>query len=245
MFSMFFQGWFDLILILSTTWQSLELETYQVQLAQVELAIKSDPSNSELTSLRSELQELITLTEAAIAQSEAATAPKAATKPSTAPSGKAWSAGDECLARYSGDNQWYPARITSIGGADDRRVFSVVFKGYNSTELLNGSALKPLPPSYNSSAPSSSSKRKLTPAEEEEVARKKKKNAKRDEVRAQKAKEQNGKQMAWQKFAKKGEKKGVVIAGLQGKSIFQSPDNPHGRGRCCPHLASGPGFHYD
>jgi len=48
-------------------------------------------------------------------------------------------------------------------------------------------------------------------------------------VRAQKTAEQVSKQAAWQKFAKKGEKKGVVIAGLQGKSIFQTPDNPHGR----------------
>jgi len=31
------------------------------------------------------------------------------------------------------------------------------------------------------------------------------------------------------KFAKKGEKKGIAIAGMQGTSIFKSPDNPTGR----------------
>jgi len=63
-----------------------DLETYQVQLSQVELALASDPDNAELSSLRSELQELIQLTQAAISQAEAAAASKADTsrKPTTA-----------------------------------------------------------------------------------------------------------------------------------------------------------------
>ncbi|KAG8935265.1 hypothetical protein FRC03_002151 [Tulasnella sp. 419] len=213
---------------------SKELETYQVQLAQVELALDSDPDNKELTSLRSELQELISLTQQAIDQLAATSTAGGSSKLKAAAADAAakavkFDAGDECLAKYSGDNQWYPARITSIGGAETRRVYSVVFKGYNSTELVDAASVKPLPASYNSSNAPSSLKRKLTKEEEEEVARKKKKNEKRAEVRAQKAKEQTNKQHAWQKFAKKSEKKGVVIAGLQGKSIFHSPDNPHGR----------------
>ncbi|KAG8844455.1 hypothetical protein FRB96_003043 [Tulasnella sp. 330] len=226
-----------------------ELETYQVQLSQVELALVSDSSNAELTSLRSELKELITLTETALDQAEAAAAASASAAASSsksksqshdkvvaASSSVTFTAGDEALAKYSGDGKWYPARITSIGGAEDRRVYSVVFKGYNSTELVAAADVKPLPASYNSAdaAGPSAKKRKLTEEEEKEAARKKVKNEKRVEVRAQKAAEQNGKQAAWQKFAKKGEKKGVVIAGLQGKSIFQSPDNPHGRGACLP-----------
>ncbi|KAG8997050.1 hypothetical protein FRB94_003459 [Tulasnella sp. JGI-2019a] len=218
-----------------------ELETYQVQLSQVELALVSDPSNEELTSLRSQLKELISLTETALEQAEAATAASASTAASSskskshdktvAVSSVTFSAGDEALAKYSGDGKWYPARITSIGGAEDRRVYSVVFKGYNSTELVAAADVKPLPASYAAAdnAGPSTKKRKLTEEEEKEAARKKVKNEKRVEVRAQKAAEQNGKQAAWQKFAKKGEKKGVVIAGLQGKSIFQSPDNAHGR----------------
>jgi len=216
-----------------------ELETYQVQLSQVELALVSDPSNAELTSLRSELKELISLTETALDQAEAASASavasssksKSQSHDKTTAVSVTFTAGEEALAKYSGDGKWYPARITSIGGAEDRRVYSVVFKGYNSTELVAAADVKPLPASYNASdaAGPSTKKRKLTEEEEKEAARKKVKNEKRVEVRAQKAAEQNGKQAAWQKFAKKGEKKGVVIAGLQGKSIFQSPDNAHGR----------------
>ena len=42
-----------------------ELETYQVQLSQVEQAIAADPDNEELISLASELKELIELTKQA------------------------------------------------------------------------------------------------------------------------------------------------------------------------------------
>ena len=50
------------------------------------------------------------------------------------------------------------------------------------------------------------------------------------EVRAAKAKEQQEKQVSWQKFAKKSERKGIHIAGVSGSSIFKTPDNPLGRG---------------
>ncbi|KEP53670.1 survival of motor neuron-related-splicing factor-like protein [Rhizoctonia solani 123E] len=214
-----------------------ELETYQVQLSQVELALASDPDNEELTSLRSELKELISLTEAAlveddpapVASGSAPSAPASNNRKQPVPAGASFQAGDECLAKYSSDGQWYPARITSVGGSDERRVFSIVFKGYNSTELVDASSLKRMPPGGYRGHNATMSKRKLDPEEEIERERKKKKNEKKLEVRAQKAKEQNNKQAAWQKFAKKSEKKGVAIAGVQGNSIFRTPDNPHGR----------------
>ncbi|KAJ1311085.1 hypothetical protein OPQ81_009588 [Rhizoctonia solani] len=175
-----------------------ELETYQVQLSQVELALASDPDNEELTSLRSELKELISLTEAALAQDESA--PAASSSSTSAPASSSnnrkqpaapvasFQAGDECLAKYSGDGQWATTPPSSS---------------------------MPLPSSECPPRPSASAR--------------KKKNEKKLEVRAQKAKEQNNKQAAWQKFAKKSEKKGVVIAGVQGSSIFKTPDNPYGR----------------
>ncbi|CAE6423628.1 unnamed protein product [Rhizoctonia solani] len=216
-----------------------ELETYQVQLSQVEVALASDPDNEELTSLRSELKELIALTEAALSQETPA--PAASGSGTNAPSSSSSNrkqpatpaaslqAGDECLAKYSTDGQWYPARIISVGGSDERRVFSIVFKGYNSTELVDAPSVKPMPAGGYRGHNAGMNKRKLSPEEEAERDRKKKKNEKKLEVRAQKAKEQNNKQAAWQKFAKKSEKKGVAIAGVQGNSIFRTPDNPHGR----------------
>ncbi|KAF8912731.1 hypothetical protein CPB84DRAFT_1721509 [Gymnopilus junonius] len=207
-----------------------DLETYQVQLSQVELALSADPSNTELASLRDELKELIGLAQAAIAQAEAASSSKSESRKSTtATPTHTLSAGDECLAKYSGDGAWYPARITSIGGATENPVYSIVFKGYNTTELVKGNEIKPLPPNYANTPAPSSNKRKLTKAEEEEREKKKKKNEKKLEVKAAKAKEQLAKQATWQKFAKKSEKKGVHIAGVAGTSIFKTPDNPLGK----------------
>ncbi|KAI0721281.1 hypothetical protein C8T65DRAFT_735297 [Cerioporus squamosus] len=219
-----------------------DLETYQVQLSQVELALSADPENSELISLRSELKELIELTQAALAQQEAAASSSKAdhkkassSAAATASASKAWAAGDDVLAKYSGDGQWYPARIASVGGSADNRVYSVVFKGYNNTELVNAGQVKALPANYSGAmaggggSGGAGSKRKLSKAEEEEREKKKKKNEKKLEVRAAKAKEQQEKQHSWQKFAKKSEKKGIHIAGVSGTSIFKTPENPMGR----------------
>ncbi|KAI9508777.1 hypothetical protein F5148DRAFT_1275606 [Russula earlei] len=193
------------------------LETYQVQLSQVELALAADPDNAELTSLRSELQELINLTTSLISQSETIASSKStdtSRKTTTTQQSVAWSAGMECLAKYSGDGAWYPARINSVAGSAEKRVYSIQ------------SSLKPLPPNYNLLP---SAKRKVKEEEEDEKERKRKKNEKKLETRAAKAKEQLQKQATWQKFAKKSEKKGVHIAGIAGTSIFKTPDNPLGR----------------
>ena len=224
-----------------------ELETYQVQLSQVEQAIAADPDNEELISLASELKELIELTKQASTGPSAPTTagsssskPEASRKPSqtNVPStGKVWAAGDECLAKYAGDGNWYPAKITSVGGAADNKVYTIVFKGYNTTELVKASELKALTAAYLNNASSSkpysngaAGKRKLTKEEEDEKARKKAKNEKKLETRAIKAREQNEKKATWQKFTKKAEKKGISIAGVSGTSIFKTPENPLGKG---------------
>jgi survival of motor neuron-related-splicing factor 30 len=207
-----------------------DLETYQVQLSQVELALAADPDNAELASLRSELQELITLTKTVISQSESAASSKSADttrKTMATQQSVKWSAGDECLAKYSGDGAWYPARINLVAGSTENRVYSIVFKSYNTTEQVEATSLKPLPPNYNLLP---TAKRKAKEDEDEEKERKRKKNEKKLETRAAKAKEQVQKQASWQKFAKKSEKKGVHIAGIAGTSIFKTPDNPLGRG---------------
>jgi survival-of-motor-neuron-related-splicing factor 30 len=104
--------------------------------------------------------------------------------------------GDECQARYSGDSKFYPARIISLGGSLDNRVYSVIFNGYDtSTELVTAINLKPL---------TDSKKRALEISIEDiEKEKKKKKNEKKLESRQAKSKEQQGKQSAWQSFAKK------------------------------------------
>ncbi|KAK4052661.1 hypothetical protein OIV83_001948 [Microbotryomycetes sp. JL201] len=135
--------------------------------------------------------------------------------------------GDECQARYSGDGKFYPARITSIGGSDTNRVYSVIFHGYSTTELVDGKNVKPL---------NDSKKREMTAAltkEDEDKERKRKKYEKKAEVKAAKTAEQGERQKTWQSFAKKSSKKGVVIPGFRstGGSMFKSPEdlNPNAK----------------
>jgi survival-of-motor-neuron-related-splicing factor 30 len=231
-----------------------DLETFQAQLEQVEQVLKSDPENAELISLSGELRLLIALTEKAIAGNSEPTASSSSSAAAASTSkdgqttangatkrkepakaagqGPTWSVGDECLAKYSGDDKWYPARITFIGGSEDNRVYSVIFKGYQNTELIGPSAIKKLPPGSQAAAslPSAGTKRKVSKEEDLERERKKKRNEKKLETRAQKAAEQDSKKATWQKFANKSVKKGVGIAGVSGTSIFKTPDNPHGKG---------------
>ncbi|KAM0750652.1 hypothetical protein T439DRAFT_356403 [Meredithblackwellia eburnea MCA 4105] len=132
-------------------------------------------------------------------------------------------AGDECQARYSGDGKWYPARITSIGGSDSHRVFSVIFHGYDSTELVSATEVKSL---------TETKKRQIELTEEEkEKERKRKKNEKKAETKAEKQKEQGERQKSWQSFAKKAVKKGAHVPGMTGESMFRSPadGNPNAK----------------
>ncbi|KAH8108956.1 hypothetical protein DFH11DRAFT_1818368 [Phellopilus nigrolimitatus] len=177
-----------------------DLETYQVQLSQVDLTLSADPDNTELAS---ELKEHIELTRTAQTQ---AAAPK--------------SESDECLAKYSGDGNWYsPARITFVGGAADNRVFSIVFRSYNTTKLSKAGGIKALPTSYSAAGAgpyggAGKRKRKLSKEEVGERERNNRNNGKK-----------NKKQASWQKFVKKSEEKGLHIAGMSGTSIFKTPEN--------------------
>lgn len=127
--------------------------------------------------------------------------------------------GDECLARYSADHKFYPARITSIGGSADNRVFSVIFNGYASTELVTAVDIKPASTAAHDDGPGNKGKRGAAVLSEEdaEKERKRKKNEKKAETKQTKTLEQGLKQKSWQSFAKKSTKKGVNIPGITGQ----------------------------
>jgi len=245
-----------------------EIEAYEYQLSQVKLALEADPSNAEISALKSELEELISLTkQAAGISGQASSAPVASPAPSKA-KGKAketaspapaaaasssatstkatgtptpdrpkLSAGDECSAKYK-DGKWYPARITSVAGAADSPVYTVIFKGYTAPQTLAANQVRPVANSSSHGSPDVSSstvhalsaKRKLTAEEiEKEKEKKKKKNEKWTETMNAKTQVTVQKKNAWESFGKKAAKKGVKIGGLEGKSIFRTPDNPTGR----------------
>ncbi|KAK4702611.1 survival of motor neuron-related-splicing factor 30, partial [Phenoliferia sp. Uapishka_3] len=216
-----------------------DLETYEYQLSQIKLALAKDPSNTEYLTLKDELTSLVEMTKEYLAsaapappspsrQSQSSRPPKPSTSTSTSsaqppptkdkaslvipPSTLALKSGDECQARYSGDGKFYPARITSVGGSDTNRVFSVIFQGYESTELVSAIDVKSL---------TESKKRALALSEEDlEKERKKKKNEKKADTRQVKTQEQGERQKSWQSFAKKAVKKGKAhVPGFSGEFL--------------------------
>lgn len=163
-----------------------------------------DCDNIEFLNLQTELTDLIQLTKQYLQSSTQTIPQKSATtqKPpksihTTTPT-HTFNSGDECLAKYS-DNKFYPAKITSITGSAEHQLFSIRFTGYDSTEILKRSDLKPI---------TDTRKRQLLPeppaAEEEaEKEKKRKKLEKKKEVSQIKTAEQGVRQKSWQSFAKK------------------------------------------
>ncbi|SCZ87340.1 BZ3500_MvSof-1268-A1-R1_Chr2-2g04806 [Microbotryum saponariae] len=249
-----------------------DLETYEYQLSQIKLALAKDPTNTDYLTLKDELTSLIDLTREYLDSITSSTPTPSTTKPSTSttepqprpkpkPSTSTsqptststpiptsskptyqYQAGQECLAKYSGDHKYYPCRITTVGGSDENRVFSIIFHGYETTEVVALKDLKPLPTTTTTSTQTgqvgiggSEGKKRSGQVEDPEAIekeRKRKKYEKKAETQANKTQEQGLKQKSWQTFAKKGAKKGVVIPGIQGASMFKSPEdlNPQARG---------------
>ncbi|CAJ0626479.1 9094_t:CDS:2 [Entrophospora sp. SA101] len=114
-----------------------ELTEYQYKLDQVNLALRSEPENASLLKLKADLTELIKLLDQEVTispkKSPSSISPRTNSTPTTPISStmptftKPLQVGDSCLARWSGDGQFYQAEITAIGGGD--QVFSVIFKG--------------------------------------------------------------------------------------------------------------------
>lgn len=95
-----------------------ELQTYLDQLAYVNLQLESEPDNTELQTLKTELNEIIDLTKDAIAQTSggASGSSKAASTGDVKSKGKAkdtnwqdngqYKAGMDCMAKYK-DGKWF------------------------------------------------------------------------------------------------------------------------------------------
>jgi len=217
-----------------------EIESYTYQLAQVKRELVKDPNNPELISLRDEIENLLKLVQDLQSQgvgpepstskserptpkagpSQQKTQAKSANTSTAESSSVTFRAGDDVMARYGNNAKFYPGRIISIGGSSENPIYTVRFRGYDSTELVVHTDIKAI---------SEQKKRALQTEIDVERDRKRKRNEKKVENKQAKAAEQVDKQKAWQKFATKGTKKGIVIPGVAGSSMFRSPDNPYGK----------------
>ncbi|KAL4896208.1 hypothetical protein BDV59DRAFT_172295 [Aspergillus ambiguus] len=149
-----------------------EVKEFKLQLETVQSSLQVDPDNTELQSLKAELEELISLTETSIAELKPPAPAPAASKPSPPvrepsqdsyrkftrendlppppppsqpPPPASFSVNENVLARWvSGDNAFYPARITSITGSSSNPVYIVSFKSYGTVESLTAKDLRPI-----------------------------------------------------------------------------------------------------
>ncbi|ETN39495.1 uncharacterized protein HMPREF1541_05721 [Cyphellophora europaea CBS 101466] len=147
-----------------------DIKEYRLQLETIQLGLQNDPDNSELQSLKAEIEEGIALLESTIA--ELRPTPQAS-KPSPPPTQAKWSkenhpayqagykkpeaeheeaetqvsfsVNDTVSARWkSGDRGFYTARITSITGSKNDPVYIVKFPKHGTVETLKSRDLKPL-----------------------------------------------------------------------------------------------------
>ncbi|XP_068202420.1 survival of motor neuron-related-splicing factor 30 [Palaemon carinicauda] len=209
------------------------LNTYEVQLEQVEAALTSDPTNAELLKLKSDLHEVITLTtnlleaQASAASSNAGHGSQSSS--SEAPVIKAWKVGDECLAMWSEDSQWYDAVIDAI--TDDGLV-AVSFEGYGNSDVTKLSLLKERVPGEKRgqhpaalASESDRNKKKLVEAQRQQARKRKQKKHDRQKLIEEAHEAEKAKWLAFSTKVK-GAKK---LKGVTKKSIFATPDAANGR----------------
>jgi survival-of-motor-neuron-related-splicing factor 30 len=217
----------------------MSLKDYEFQLEQVTTALAKDPSNASLAELEAELIDLIALTrqEEELERKEQEPA-RLKNEPSN------FSNGDLVMARWvSGDNAYYPAKITSITGSSTVPIYAIKFLDYNSVESVPASAIKQMTENKRKSIQVElDQKQRQIDAKKQQalvaalpkgsvdmpVGPKKRRLKDKEEIDTSKA--------AWQSFKQKGVRKTGVVGTSVGraqtigeKSMFRTPDEFGGR----------------
>ncbi|KAJ2820391.1 hypothetical protein GGI24_004500 [Coemansia furcata] len=200
-----------------------EIELYVTKLAEVELALSADPDNSELQTLKSDIEDLLLLSSQLHEPSTSSAAESADTKNTQPPQPqqKEWQLGDECEAKYSGDGKFYVARVTSTESASSG-VYQVSFIGYEKGSLQTTRALD------------MREKRRKTGNTSNRVAAAATTKDGKIVKKRQGGKDREGSavassQQAWLKFAKGGGAKKLKAKAINDQSIFKSPDTVNGK----------------
>lgn len=205
-----------------------ELKQYQYQLDSVNLALSQNPDNQELKNLKTELTDLIALTKTYFEDQVKETASNVKNFGQVRYEyTETYKIGETVMARWvSGDNAFYPAKITSITGSSMNTVYTVKFLEYNTSETLQAYHVKPIsegkkraieieqekpppPPAIANAPPLPPKKQKTIKAKDELIAG----------------------QRVWQTFSQKGIKRGRTgkVERIGEKSIFRSPDEFGGK----------------
>lgn len=117
------------------------LETYRLQLGQVEAALTAEPTNEELLKLKQDLVDVIALTNELInAQRETETDNKG--KSSGHKKSINWSVGDKCMAPWSNNGQYYDCTIEELSESGE---VSIRFDAYGNSDVTTVDKLKERP----------------------------------------------------------------------------------------------------
>ncbi|XP_023219778.1 survival of motor neuron-related-splicing factor 30-like [Centruroides sculpturatus] len=202
------------------------IQSYQIQLQQVEAALTTEPESEELLKLKKDLLEVLNLSKELLNANEPDALPTSslhgAKKKARLELSK-WNPGDRCLAPWSEDGQFYEATIEEI--TEDGQC-TVNFHGYGNTEVALVTQLKTIDKDTlgDDSDGGPKSKKQMVQAKREYKKKKAQKKAQRmKQIEEEREKEKS----KWQQFNAKAfskSKKGQVK-----KSIFASPDNINGR----------------
>ncbi|KAJ2745144.1 hypothetical protein GGI20_002406 [Coemansia sp. BCRC 34301] len=202
-----------------------EIELYVTKLAEVELALSADPGNTELQTLKSEIEDLLHLSSQL---HEPNTTTTAGPTDANSAAARQWQIGDECEAKYSGDGKFYSAKIASAESASSG-IYQVSFIGYEKGSLQTTRALDMREKSRKYDASSrAGTTRPLAPAattKDGKVTKKKRHGGKDREAGSAVA----SSQQAWLKFAKGGGAKKLKAKAINDQSIFKSPDTVNGK----------------
>lgn len=190
-----------------------QLETYNVQLQQVEAALASNPDDADLQKLREDILEVLALTRNLLGDQPNRDNSGDATQ-GVSNVGK-WQVGDKVLAPWNEDGNHYEATITSVSGDG---LATVSFEEYATHETCNVNELRP----RNTQIPRGSKKAQLAAQKEYKKQKALKKKERLKEIEQQREADKN----KWQSFNSKAlhKKKGVTK-----KSIFATPETVDGR----------------
>lgn len=133
----------------------LNLRRYKTHFEQVEIAIAENPGNQELQKLRSDIEEVISITEELLGDDlnsseclleDKPVRPSVGPKPVVATNQAVrrllhkWKTGSKCLAMWSGDNEYYQATLDAV--LPDGSC-TVLFDGCDVPECTTLASLKP------------------------------------------------------------------------------------------------------
>lgn len=213
------------------------MNTYKLQLQQVEAALTTDPTNEELVQLKLDLEQVIALTselinggqentedddlETAFQEKEARKAKKSKSRWGDAEPVlpvKPWQVGENCQAIYTVDGEYREAVIEDINSDQ----VTVKFLGYKGSFTSTLSKLK-MPRSGNTTVHAvKTSKRELEIKRKEYLKEKKRKKQEKMKDLVESKEKEKGK---WLNFSHKAfGKRGFVK-----KSIFKTPESSDGK----------------